>query len=308
MNEYNNKFNKDDVFIRNMIVCFLTELNKRIYYYNRVDNDTLNKINVPCLYSISGQERMLKDEFFYDPINLGMAIGDYERLPRVIANLTGLTINTAEQTNKYNHTKIVRESNGKMRTCYLNVEWVPVQLSFDCNLVCSNNIELFKITECIISKIYKNPNYFKVDLGMCNVDGAFEVPENYSNEIPTDFGLNEKKEFRMNFGVEMKSFIPAFEHGLLLCEIDEMLSKIPKENNGIVMFRADDYGNMGMRTGGVLETFRVSEYAYRIEPATLWSNTHQVPMQAFNEEELKKKDIAEDLVVRFYYSPDDINK
>ena len=305
MNEYNNKFNKDDVFIRNMIVCFLTELNKKIYYYNRVDNDKVNKINVPCMYSITGQERFLKDEFFYDPINLGMAIGDYEKVPRVIANLTGLTINTAEQTNKYNHTKIVRESNGKMRTCYLNVEWVPVQLSFDCNLVCSNNIELFKITECIISKIYKNPNYFKVDLGMCNVDGAFEVPENYTNEIPTEFGLNEKKEFRMNFGVEMKSFIPAFEHGLLLCEIDEMLSKIPKENEGIVMFRADDYGNMGMRTGGVLESFRVSEYAFKIEPATLQSNTHKVPMQAFTKEDLDKKDITEDLVVRFCTTPDE---
>ena len=305
MNEYNNKFNKDDVFIRNMIVCFLAELNKKIYYYNRVDNNNVNKINVPCMYSITGQERFLKDEFFYDPINLGMAIGDYEKVPRVIANLTGLTINTAEQTNKYNHTKIVRESNGKMRTCYLNVEWVPVQLSFDCNLVCSNNIELFKITECIISKIYKNPNYFKVDLGMCNVDGAFEVPENYSNEIPTEFGLNEKKEFRMNFGVEMKSFIPAFEHGLLLCEIDEMLSKRPKENEGIVMFRADDYGNMGMRTGGVLESFRVSEYAYRIEPATLQSNTHKVPMQAFTKEDLDKKDITEDLVVRFCTTPDE---
>jgi hypothetical protein len=288
-----------------MIVCFLSELNKKIYYYNRVDNDKVNKINVPCMYSITGQERFLKDEFFYDPINLGMAIGDYEKVPRVIANLTGLTINTAEQTNKYNHTKIVRESNGKMRTCYLNVEWVPVQLSFDCNLVCSNNIELFKITECIISKIYKNPNYFKVDLGMCNVDGAFEVPENYSNEIPTEFGLNEKKEFRMNFGVEMKSFIPAFEHGLLLCEIDEMLSKIPKENEGIVMFRADDYGNMGLRTGGVLESFRVSEYAFKIEPATLQSNTHKVPMQAFTKEDLDKKDITEDLVVRFCTTPDE---
>lgn len=305
MNEYNNKFNKDDVFIRNMIVCFLAELNKKIYYYNRIDNDKLNKVNVPCLYSITGQERFLKDEFFYDPISLGMAIGDYEKVPRVIANLTGLTINTAEQTNKYNHTKIVRESNGKMRTCYLNVEWVPVQLSFDCNLVCSNNIELFKITECIISKIYKNPNYFKVDLGMCNVDGAFEVPENYSNEIPTEFGLNEKKEFRMNFGVEMKSFIPAFEHGLLLCEIDEMLSKIPRENEGIVMLRADDYGNMGMRTGGVLESFRVSEYAYRIEPATLQSNTHKVPMQAFSKEDLNKKDYAEDLIVRFCTTPEE---
>lgn len=305
MNEYNNKFNKDDVIIRNMIVCFLDELGKRIYYYNRTDNDTVKKITVPVLYSITGQERFLKDEFFYDPINLGMAIGDYERVPRVMVNLTGLNINTAEQTNKYNHTKIVRESNGKMRTCYLNVEWIPVQLSFDCTLLCSNNIELFKLTECIISKIYKNPNYFKVDLGMCNVDGAFEGPENYSNQIPTDFGLNDKKEFRMEFSIEMKSFIPAFEHGLLLPEIDEMLSKIPVENNGIVMFRCDDYGNMGMRTGGVLETFRVSEYNYRIEPATLLSNTHKMPMQARTPEEQKKKDDTEDLMVRFSYCPDD---
>lgn len=304
MNEYNNKFNKDDVFIRNMIVCFLYELGKRIYYYNRLDNNTLQKVTVPCLYSITGQEKFLKDEFFYDPINLGMAIGDYERLPRIIVNLTGLNINTSEQTNKYNKTRIVRESNGKMRTCYLNVEFVPVQLSFDCTLLCSNNIELFKIAECIISKIYKNPNYFKVDLGMCNVDAAFEGPENYTNEIPNDFGLNDKKEFRMNFSIEMKSFIPAFEHGLLLCEIDEMLSKIPVENNGIVMFRSDDYGNMGLRTGGVLETFRVSEYNYRVEPSTLWSNTHQVPMQAFNDEELKEKDKKENLMIRFWYVPE----
>lgn len=304
MDAYNQKYNKDDVMIRNMVVCFLTELNKKVYYYNRMDDGSVKKISVPCLYSITGQERMLKDEFYYNALEEGRALGDYERLPRVIVNLTGLNINTAEQTNKYNHTKIVRESNGKMRTCYLNVEWIPVQMSFDCTLLCSNNIELFKITECIISKIYKNPNYFKVDLGMCNVDGAFEGPENYSNQIPTDFGLNEKKEFKMDFPMEMKTFMPAFEHGLLLPEIDEMLSKIPADNEGIVMFRADDYGNMGMRTGGVLETFRVSEYNCSIEPATLMSNTHTTPLPARTPEELGKKDVTEDLLVRFW-SPDD---
>ena len=71
------------------------------------------------------------------------------------------------------------------------------------------------------------------------------------------------------------------------------------------MFRADDYGNMGMRTGGVLESFRVSEYAYRIEPATLLSNTHKTPLQARTKEELEKKDITEDLIVRFYTTPEE---
>ena len=91
---------------------------------------------------------------------------------------------------------------------------------------------------------------------------------------------------------------------MLLPEIDEMLSKIPADNEGIVMFRADDYGNMGMRTGGVLETFRVSEYNCSIEPATLMSNTHTTPLPARTPEELGKKDVTEDLLVRFW-SPDD---
>ena len=31
---YNEKFNKDDVFIRSMIVCLLAEMNKKLYIYN----------------------------------------------------------------------------------------------------------------------------------------------------------------------------------------------------------------------------------------------------------------------------------
>jgi hypothetical protein len=60
-----------------------------------------------------------------------------------------------------------------------------------------------------------------------------------------------------------------------------------------------------MRTGGVLESFRVSEYAYRIEKETLQSNTHKVPLQARTKEELDKKDITEDLIVRFYTTPEE---
>ena len=130
MNEYNQKYNKDDVFIRSMIVSLLAEMNKKIYYYNREDDGSVTKINVPCLYSITGSERFLRDEFYYDALEEGKAIGDYERVPRCVVSLSGMNINSAEQTNKYNRTKIVRESNGVLRTCLLNVEWVPVSLSF----------------------------------------------------------------------------------------------------------------------------------------------------------------------------------
>ena len=298
MANYNNKFNNDDVFLRRMIVALLAELNKKIYYYNLLDNDKIKKIDVPCLYSITGGERFLRDEFYYDALNMGKAIGDYEKVPRCIVELNGMSVNQAEQTNKYNHTKIVREVNKKLRTLYLNVNFIPITLSFDCKVICSNNIELFKLTETIISKIYKNNNFFKVDLGMFNVDAVMNVPTDYQHQRPQEFGLNEKKEFSMSFNIEMKSMIPAFEHGLLMNEIDEMLQKLPNNASGIVEFRPNKYGEMEMLAGGVIETFRVSEYFSKVENPTVKSNTHRSPMVARDCDELKTKDYTENLLDR----------
>lgn len=277
MGAFNNKYNKDDVYIRNMIVCLLAELNKKIYYYNRLDNDTLEKVSVPCLYYITGgnSERFLKDEFYYDALAEGKAIGDYERVPRCMVNLSGLSINSGEQTNKYNNTKIVRESNGVMRTLFLNVEYIPVTLNFKCKVITSNTIELFKITECVISKIYKNPNYFKVDFGMFNVDACLEVSTDYSNEIPTEFGLNDKKEFSFTFSTTMKCFIPAFEHGLLLPEIDEMLAEIPVDAVGPIEYRADKYGVMKLLPAGVFEEFQSTLYDEHVPEPNLKSNKNK---------------------------------
>ena len=302
MSDYNQKYNKDDVFIRSMIVCLLAEMNKKMYIYNRIDGKP-QKVPVPCLYSITGQERFLKDEFYYDALEQGKAFGDYEKVPRCMVNMTGFSVNAAEQTNKYNRTKIVRESQGVLRTLYLNVEWIPVTLSFDCKVVCANNIEVFKVMEMIVSKIYKNPNYFKVDFGMFNVDACLTVPPDYNHEIPQEFGFSEKKEFSTSFSVEMKSFIPAFEHGLLLCEIDELLLEVPKDAKGIIEYRPDEFGVYGMRAGGVMETIAESVYAHHVEEPTLKSNTHEVPMKVKSLEDLKKKDLKEDMIHRKIVTP-----
>ena len=40
-------------------------------------------------------------EFYYDALEEGRAIGDYERVPRCVVSLSGINVNTAEQTSKY---------------------------------------------------------------------------------------------------------------------------------------------------------------------------------------------------------------
>ena len=130
----------------------------------------------------------------------------------------------------------------------------------------------------------------------------FELIESIKENVQINNSCvkHEKKEFSTTFSVEMKTLLPAFEYGLLMCEIDEMLEKIPDDMSGLVMFRPNEYGEMEMRCGGVLETFRTSEYYSNIENPTLLSNTHKVPMLGRTKEELEKKDKVEDLIDRRY--------
>ena len=137
-----------------------------------------------------------------------------------------------------------------------------------------------------------------LDFGMFNVDACLTVPPDYNHELPQEFGFNEKKEFSTSFSVEMKSFIPAFEHGLLLCEIDELLLQVPKDAKGIIEYRPDEFGVYGMRAGGVMEEIVESTYANHIEDPTLKSNTHKVPMMVRSLDDLKQKDLKEDLILR----------
>ena len=57
-------------------------------------------------------------------------------------------------------------------------------------------------------------------------------------------------------------------------------------------------GEFEMRVGGVFEKIRLSGYLHTIVEPTILSNTHEAPIYAKTEKELKIKDMKEDLVLR----------
>jgi hypothetical protein len=122
-------------------------------------------------------------------------------------------------------------------------------MTFDCRVICSNNTEMLKVTESVMSKLYK-ATHFQVDLGMMRVQASMEVPEDYGQNRLFEFGLNDKKEFEVTFSIEVKSFMPVFEGGILLAEIAEMTKDTADNPNrdGIGMFR-----NGEIRFGGVIQ-------------------------------------------------------
>ncbi len=249
MSAYNQEFNRDNIVLRYITVATLAELRNKVYYYNQTDEDTSVKIDIPFYYSITGNERLLLDVFKFGAEENGEAIGDYEVVPRGMLQMTAGSIDSGSMTNKFVRSEFVREFEGQLKTYSLETSFLPVNLSFDCRVICSNNTEMLKATESVISKLYKT-THFQVDLGMMRVQASLEVPEDYGQNRLFEFSLNDKKEFEVTFPIEVKSFMPVFEGGILLSEIVEMTKDTADNPNrdGIGMFR-----NGEIRFGGVIQ-------------------------------------------------------
>jgi hypothetical protein len=275
MSAYNQEFNKDNTILRYMIVALLAELKDKVYYYNQIDEDTLKKIPVPFFYSITGDGRFLMDNFLYDAESNGKAIGDYETVPRGIVQLTGISIDSGSQTNKFARGEFVQEWEGILKTFSLETNFLPLNLTFDCTVICSSNLEMLKVTETLMSKLYKN-NLFQVDLGMMRVQGNFSVPEDYTQNRLFEFQLNEKKEWSVTFPIEVASFMPVFENGILIPEVSLMTKSAIKANptaQGVGMLRSGTDNELGIYFGGIFQKFETTqESLLKVQPSGTFSN------------------------------------
>jgi hypothetical protein len=257
MSAYNQEFNKDNVILRYVIVGLLAELRNKIYFYNQVDEDVVSKVNVPFYYSVTGNERFLLDAFLFGATENGEAVGDYEVVPRGVLQLSSLAIDSGSQTNKFIRGEFVREVYGKLRTFSLETNFLPLNMTFGVTVVCSNNLEMLKVTESILSKLYKTTTY-SVDLGMFRVQASMAVPEDYNQDKLFEFTISDKKEFNVTFDIEVKSFVPVFENGVLLPEIDDLVRKADCDADGIGMIRSNSVGELGVQFGGVFQKFEYS--------------------------------------------------
>tara|TARA_B100000900_G_scaffold415062_1_gene443628 strand:- start:42 stop:1043 length:1002 start_codon:yes stop_codon:yes gene_type:complete len=275
MSAYNQEFNKDNTILRYIIVALLAELKDKVYFYNQIDEDTLKKIPVPFFYSITGDGRFLMDNFLFDAEAAGKAIGDYEVVPRGIIQLTGISIDSGNQTNKFARGEFVQEWEGILKTFSMETNFLPITMSFDCTVVCSANLEMLKVTESLMSKIYKN-TLFQIDLGMMRVAGTFAVPEDYQQNRLFEFQLNDKKEWSVTFPIEVQSFMPVFESGILIPEVSLMTKSAIKANPtaaGVGMLRSGKDNELGIYFGGIFQKFEYNEESIlKLQPSGTFSN------------------------------------
>lgn len=262
MSAYNAEYNKDLSYIRHIIVALLNELNNKIYYYNVIDEDTKQKIDVPFYYSVTGQERFLLDNFLFDAQAEGKAIGDYERTPRGIIQLESAAIDSAALINKFVRTQIIRPYKGQLKTFALSTQAIPLNLNFNTTVVVNTNLELFKVTEALISRLYKN-NLFYVDYGGFQAQSNFSLPEDLAQEQLFEYGFTDRKEYKVSFSLAVSSFLYVFEDGLQLAEIP---MQVVETSNNSRLSGVGIYNGSGIYFGNVMETIDSTIDDYRKAP------------------------------------------
>lgn len=308
MSLYNQEFNKDKSTLRYIIVATLAELQNRVYYYNLV-NDQLKKIDVPFYYSITGSERFLQDNFIYDAEENGKAVGDYEVVPRGMLQMTGYSINDDELTNKYTNGNLLFNcKDGIVRTFSGRFCYKPITMSFDCTIICTSHIEILKVSESLVSKL-SEPKLFIVDLGMFSMEAALVIPNEFTHEKTFEFQVDTKKECQITFSIEVKSFIPVLDYGMLVPElsimIDDYIEKDENKSSSILTLRTDNEGNLSICGGNVMDEIHLTEY----EVHNIHKDKNQMlsSLDVFNENDteilsnivVKKTDLKDEYIIKY---------
>jgi len=111
---------------------------------------------------------------------------------------------------------------------------------------------------------------------MMRVQANFAVPEDYTQNRLFEFQLNDKKEWSVTFPVEVASFMPVFEQGILIPEISLMTKAAIKANptaQGVGMLRSGSDNELGIYFGGMFQKFQMSqESLLKAQPGSSRSN------------------------------------
>lgn len=223
MATYNQLFNKDDSVVRHLIIGLLADLNKKLSFSRQTSNNDRVEVDVPFYYSITGDENFLRDNFLFTTVGgtncvpeAEKADGNYDQIPRGVINMTSLNVDPTKLVNKRNLGQYtVLDSDGTMQSYVAEFNMIPIVIGIEVTILVSSQLDLFKVTESIIKKMYR-ANYYNVEVGhleegIYRISSEYAVPDDYSTERPVEFGFGEKEDFKVTFSLDINSFIPVFD-------------------------------------------------------------------------------------------------
>lgn len=222
---YNTYYNRDSVFFRRLLVGALASLNLRMSWENILEDNSIQKVEVPFYFSTTGDERFLVD-MFMKPVESGdngcVAETFYNQIPRGIVNFDSVSIDEGGLSNEYIRcSRIVDSGDGELKTFSSEVKWLPIDITLSIVCYCDSHLDILKMTETILDNFYKHIQYNIEHKGM-RIAASMEFASDYSNERLVDFGYTDRKEFKVNFDIAVKSTYPIIKPNTTIFAGDTM--------------------------------------------------------------------------------------
>lgn len=203
--------NYDDVLLRSILSGVLNAFYDKVYWNSYLDGKA-TRVNVPVFFSFGGSERVIYDRYF-DRCEIetnNLADGFYSVLPRAVISMESVTINQEYLTNPYIRMNYTKNDDGEVKEYNAQYRNIPLTVSMNCTFLLDSTIDMFKCTEAIINKMYKN-QYFYVNLDGTKIYCYFSIPEDLQHERTMNYSFNDKKEYKITLPLEVAIDYPSID-------------------------------------------------------------------------------------------------
>lgn len=204
----------DDSIIRSIIVGCINLLNENIKIYIKKSNDSKDLIehSIPFYYSMSNDERFIQDYYTYwgdcAPKNIE---GGLTQIPRGMIYANGISIKSSELTNRYVRGVYTKEEDGELKQYSSYINSIPIQVTFNSEIISDTINECLKIIESIISTFYKTQVFSIIYKGM-RVPVQIGFPESYNYDARTEIKEGTAAEpYKISLQLECDSFMPLID-------------------------------------------------------------------------------------------------
>jgi len=209
---FNHKHNTDNVFSRAVIVGLINLLNNKIQIVNQINDEEQDIIEVPWMFGESGDERFMQDYFTFwnDCVHPKMADGNYDVIPRGTIILTGESINSSALTHRFIRGKRVKEIDGQLHTFSAYLNSIPINMSFDCEVISDSYLDALKIQQTIREVFFKTQIFYTSYKGF-RIPCQVGFPEEYGIEKTFEYNYGDDRKITLKFSLEVETYHPVVD-------------------------------------------------------------------------------------------------
>ena len=201
------EYNFDNVYFRMISVGLTKTLSRCLSYINYFDDSKI-RVVIPFYMSVAGSERFVIDAFVDDVVGSRVELNT-DQLPKGIISFNGFNTVASELANSNQYISKNTEVNGKMINFLSKTKGIPVRINYDVVITVINEIDVFKISEKIMSMLF-NYFYFNINYFSLKLDCSFNLPDDRTIEIVREQNLEADTKKHIKFPLVVNSYYPSF--------------------------------------------------------------------------------------------------